>query len=102
MNKITQDPLFRSGLLKALLLPIIAFSILNGLYWILEQLHWVSDSNFRPNFRLRTTALLGIAANAILLNRLKGRRNMPALRAVVIATTFYVVLWLAFFAKTVL
>ncbi len=102
MNNNINNSVFRSGLVKALLLPIAVFALLNGLYYLLELAGWVSDANFRPNFRLRTTALIGIASNAVLLNRLKGRRNMPAVRAVVIATSLYVALWLAFFAKTVL
>ncbi|GEM_PF-2736055 len=93
---------FKKGLIQALLLPLLLFALLNGLYYLLEQLGWVSSRHFRPNFRLRTTALIGIAANAYLLNRFKGRKGMPALRAVVIVTFCYVALWMAFFAKDVM
>ncbi len=102
MNKLFKDPVFRKGLIRALLLPLLIFALLNGLYYLLEQAGWVSDADFRPNFRLRTTALVGIAANAFLLNRLKGRNSLPALRGVVLATSFYVLFWVVFFIKTVL
>ncbi len=102
MNQLTKDPGFRRGLLLGLLIPLLVFALLNGLYYLLDQAELVSNAHFRPNFRLRTTALLGIAADALLLNRFKGRRQLPILRGVVVAISFYVLLWVIFFLKTVL
>ncbi len=97
-----RDPTFKKGLLQGIFLPLLIFALLNGLYHLLEQAGWVSSQHFRPNFRLRTTALIGIAANAYLLNRFKGRRGMPAIRAIALITFVYVALWMAFFAKDVM
>ena len=61
----------QAGLILGLLLPFIAFTLLQLLFGGLEQLGVLGPSDFSPNFRLRTIALVAVGLNALLLNRLQ-------------------------------
>ena len=90
------------GLLLALIVPAIVFGILYGIFEIMEMLGWVSDSGFRPMFRERTTSILAIGADAILLNSFQKRRLFDSVRGIVISIVILVGLWLFIFGKYVL
>ena len=89
------------GLLIGLLIPL---AVGGGLYLIflgLEQLNVASTIGFRPMFRERTIALIGIVANALIVNKFNKNRFTDSVRGVSIATFIYVVIWLLLFWKTV-
>ncbi len=92
---------FRTGLLWALVLPLLGFGLFFGLFNLLEQLGAVSEAGFRPLFRERTSALVGIALNAVLMNYYNRLRFTEAMRGVVVPTVLYVVVWVILFGKTV-
>lgn len=89
------------GLLMALVVPAIVFGVLYGLFELLEMLDLVSDSGFRPKFRERTTSIIGIGANAILLNQFQKKRLFETIRGIVISTVFLVGLWMFLFSEYV-
>jgi len=89
------------GLLLGLLIPL---AVGGGLYLIflgLEQLNVASTIGFRPMFRERTIALIGIVANVLVVNKFNKKRFTESVRGVSIATFIYVVIWLLLFWKTV-
>lgn len=89
------------GLIVGLLIPL---AVGGGLYLIflgLEQLDVASTIGFRPMFRERTIALIGIVANALVINKFNKKRLVESMRGVSIATFIYVVIWLLLFWKTV-
>lgn len=90
------------GLLAALIVPAIAFGLLYGLFELLESLGWMSDSGFRPKFRERTTSIIAIGINAILLNSFQEKRLFETVRGIVIATVILVALWVYLFGEYVL
>lgn len=90
------------GLLMALVVPAVVFGVLYGLFEILEMLDLVSDSGFRPKFRERTTSIIAIGSNAILLNSFSGKKLFETVRGIVISTVLLVGLWLFVFGKYVL
>ncbi len=92
---------FRTGLIAALLLPMLGFGLFFGLFHLLEQFGAVSEAGFRPLFRERTSAIVGIALNALLMNYYNRLRFTEAMRGVVVPTVLYVVLWMVLFGKAV-
>ena len=90
------------GLLLALIVPAILFGILYGIFETMDMLGWVSDSGFRPMFRERTTSIIAIGADAILLNSFQKRRLFDTVRGIVISIVVLVGLWLFIFGKYVL
>ena len=90
------------GLLAALNVPAIAFVLLYGLFELLELIGWMSDSGFRPKFRERTTSIIAIGINAILLNSFQEKRLFETVRGIVIATVILVALWVYLFGEYVL
>lgn len=89
------------GMALALIIPLLAYGILYGLFELLEILGWVSDSGFRPMFRERTTSILAIGANAIMLNSFQKKHLFNTMRGIVISTVILVALWVFLFGKYV-
>lgn len=90
------------GLLLGVLIPVVGYFLLTGLYALLEQAGWVSSSGFRPMFRERTMGIIAIALNAVLLNYFQKKYFFNAVRGIVIAICVFVGLWLYLFGQYVL
>lgn len=81
------------GLLVGILLPALSFVLLYQIFGLLEIKGAASGSGFSPNFRERTLAIVGIAANLIPLNIFRRRRWDLSMRGVVIATSILAFVW---------
>lgn len=91
-----------NGLIIGVLVPLIGFPLMYGLFTGLENIGFMSDGGFRPQFKIRTTAIIAIAFNAYVLNKFQARRATNSMRGVTIATFVFVVIWLIVFGKTIL
>jgi hypothetical protein len=89
-------------LLAGILLPILVFGTLYGAYELLELSGLLPTARFTPYFRERTCSIIGIAANAWLLNKSQQQYRRQAVRGIVLATTAWIIAWLAAFGKFVL
>lgn len=90
-----------AGLILGIVIPLLAFPLFYGLFTGMESMSWMSDEGFRPQFKLRTTAILAIAMNAIALNKFQKKRFDESMRGVVFPTFIYVVIWVLVFGKTI-
>ena len=91
-----------TGLLIGIILPIIGFSILYGIFAYLDRADAVSNIGLGEDFRLRTIGIVAIALNAIALNVFYKRRATESMRGIVIATFVYVIIWVFYFGRIVL
>ncbi|MCR9289459.1 MAG: hypothetical protein NXI23_18965 [Bacteroidetes bacterium] len=91
-----------NGLIIGILVPLIGFPLMYGLFTGLESIGIMDDAGFRPQFKIRTTAIIAIAINAYILNKFQAKRATDSMRGVTIATFIYVIVWMAVFAKTIL
>jgi hypothetical protein len=91
-----------SGLLAGLLLPLLVAGALFLFFKGLDLMNVMSSMGFRLQFRERTIILIGIVANALLLNRYNKKRYTETMRGVSIITFVYVIAWLILFGKTVI
>ena len=82
------------GLLFGILFPILGFAIAYGLFELLDLIWAASQEGLRPFFRERTSALLGIATNAYLLNRFQKNRQDNSVRGLVLITLALVAGWI--------
>ncbi len=101
MKWMEKDTLM-NGLLGGILMPVLVFALLYGAYHLLELSGLLPTARFSPYFRERTCSIIGIATNAWLLNRSQQHYRRQAVRGIVLATTAWVVAWLAVFGKYVL
>lgn len=90
------------GLLMGIVLPIIGFALLYGLFAFLDRAGAVSNIGLGEEFRLRTIGIVSIGLNAIALNQFYNNRATQSMRGIVITTFFYVVAWIIYFGDTVL
>ena len=90
------------GLILGIVIPLVGFPLLYGLFSGLEMLAFASDEGFRPLFKERTSGIVAIGLNAIALNYFQKRRSGETMRGIVIATFFYIVIWLYFFGQMIL
>lgn len=90
------------GLLVGLLVPLAVAAGLFLIFKGLDALNVMNATGFRPLFRERTITLVGIAANALVINQFNKRRFTESMRGVSIATIAYVAVWLLVFWKTIL
>ncbi|MFZ2899636.1 MAG: hypothetical protein WA004_13480 [Saprospiraceae bacterium] len=90
------------GLLVGLLVPLAVAAGLFLIFKGLDALNVMSATGFRPLFRERTITLVGIAANALVINQFNKRRFTESMRGVSIATIVYIAVWLLVFWKTIL
>ena len=90
------------GLLMGFGVPLIAFALLMGIFTLLANSGAASDEAFRPMFTQRTSAIVAIGLNAILINQFYKRRKVDSMRGIVIATFVLVLLWLWQFGRYVL
>ncbi len=90
------------GLIIGLILPILGYGILYGVFAFLDRADAVSDIGLSEDFRLRTIGIVAIAINAIALNKFQKNRADQSMRGVVIVTFLYVLAWLYFFKDSIL
>ena len=91
-----------TGLIVGILIPLIAFPVLYGLFTGLEALAFASDEGFRPLFKERTSALVAIGFNAIALNFYQKRRYDESMRGIVFPTFIFVGIWMYLFKDLIL
>ncbi len=82
------------GLLLGILMPVLGMMLFNAIFNLLELKGAASSSGFTESFRERTSAIIAIALNLVLLNIYRNRRWENAMRGVVVATSVLAVFWL--------
>jgi len=92
---------FSIGLILGILIPLITFPLLYGLFTGLESMAFASDEGFRPLFKERTSGIVAIGMNAIALNFYQKRKYDDTMRGIVIATFVYIVIWIYFFGEMI-
>ncbi|MEZ4950916.1 MAG: hypothetical protein R2879_20425 [Saprospiraceae bacterium] len=91
------------GLIIGIVLPLVAFAALYGLFEWLGSLGFARNGTlFSQDFRIRTFGIVAIGLNAIPLNRAFKLKHTQTMRGIVIPTFVFVVAWLIFFGKSVL
>lgn len=98
LNKDT----FLTGIIAATLLPIIAYVALTIIFDGLEESGLASTEGFSLYFRERTTGIVAIGTNAILMNYFDKRRHTNSVRGVVLPTFVYIGFWIYYFKDIVL
>ncbi|MBK6621254.1 MAG: hypothetical protein IPH04_10845 [Saprospirales bacterium] len=93
---------FVTGLILGLFIPLAVSGGLFLLFKILDQMNIMSVTGFRPLFRERTITLIGIVANALVINRFNKQRFTESMRGVSVATFVYVFIWVLVFWKMIL
>lgn len=93
---------FVQGLIVGLFIPMAVAGGLLFLFKGLDQLNIASTIGFRPLFRERTITLIGIVANALVINRFNKQRFTESMRGVSVSTFVYVMIWVIVFWKTVI
>lgn len=97
LNKDT----FLVGLIAATILPIITYFALGIIYNGLEEAGIASTEGFSLYFRERTTGIVAIGANAILMNYLSKSRHVNSVRGVVFPTLVFIGIWIYLFKDIV-
>lgn len=84
-----------------LITPFIAYALLLMMY---EQLDaWdITGGGMGDMHRERTVGLLAIAANMLPINIFKRKYQIHNMRGIVLATLFYVVVWVVLYWKYIL
>lgn len=93
---------FVTGLILGLFIPLAVSGGLFLLFKILDQMNIMSVTGFRPLFRERTITLIGIVANALVINRFNKQCFTESMRGVSVATFVYVFIWVLVFWKMIL
>lgn len=93
---------FSIGLIVGILIPLVTFPLLYGIFTGLESMAFASDEGFRPLFKERTSGIVAIGLNAIALNFYQKRKYDDTMRGIVIATSIYIAVWLYFFGEMIL
>ncbi|MCB0661988.1 MAG: hypothetical protein KDC24_04570 [Saprospiraceae bacterium] len=92
-----------SGLLVGIILPIVAFALMYGLFeWIESMGAGKENTLFSKDFRLRTLGIVSIGLNAFPMNIAFKKKQTQTMRGIVIPTFIFVVAWLLYFGKSVL
>lgn len=97
-----KDDTFLRGMILGFAVPILGFAVFYGLFQLLDLFADTLREGLRPQFRLRTSALIGIAMNALLMNRFHKRHETDSMRGLTLPTTLYVAAWLLIFGKSIL
>lgn len=92
---------FLFGLALGTLIPIAAYFVFNFILVSLENAGYASTAGFSPMFRERTTAIVAIGLNAVLMNYFHKRYMSNAQRGVVLPTFIFILGWLWFFKDIV-
>jgi hypothetical protein len=92
---------FSTGLIIGILVPIVGFAVLLGIFTGLEAMGFMSEVGFRPYFRERTTSIIAIAFNAMVMNSYQKKRYTDTMRGIVIPSFIYIITWLILFWNTI-
>jgi len=92
---------FKNGVITGIVVPVVVFATLYGLFTVLENSGAMSNEGFRPFFKERTTSVVAIACNAILLNIYNKKRFTESMRGVSIPTMIMVMAWVFYFKDTI-
>ncbi|MBX2816097.1 MAG: hypothetical protein KTR24_08870 [Saprospiraceae bacterium] len=90
------------GILAGLVVPIIWYFLLLSVYEVLEQEGIIPDISSLGDFRQRTSALVAICFNILILQIFRVRYMYRAMQGVVFPTIALVGVWLYFFGSSVL
>lgn len=90
------------GILSGFVLPTIWYFLMLAIYDSLEQAGVIPEMSMTGDFRQRTSALVAICFNIILLQIFRVRYMYRAMQGVVFPTVVLVGVWLYFFAASVL
>lgn len=82
------------GIVIGIVLPVVAWLLLTGLFSLLDSYGLVSSKGFSMDFRERTTALLAIAANIIPFLRFSNAYEMKSMRGIIFPTVIFSMIWL--------
>lgn len=93
---------FSVGIIAATLLPIIAYVAFSIIFNGLEEAGLASTEGFSPYFRERTTGIVAIGSNAILMNYFNKQRHTNSVRGVVFPTFIYIGFWVFYFKDIIL
>ncbi len=77
------------GLVSGILVPLIGFGLLQGLFLLLSNL---INSGY-GNWSLRTITLLALCFNLIPFNYYKNRRKEQSMYGVIIPTAIFAIIW---------
>ncbi len=90
------------GLVLGLLVPFVGYAIFMTIFEQLEAVGLMSKIGMTPYFRERTSGILAIALNLLVLNFYQKRRSFNTVRGIVVMTGGYVIAWLVYFGQYVL
>lgn len=94
---------FLAGLVVGIVLPVVAFALMYGLFEWIESMGAGKDNTlFSKDFRQRTLGIVAIGLNAIPMNIAFKKKQTQTMRGIVIPTFVFVVTWLLYFGKSVL
>lgn len=97
MNRFYRRNDLKFGLSLGILIPAVGFGLLYGIFYLLDQAGLLDNLSLSPDFRLRTTAIVAIALNAIPMNKFQQYRSTQTMRGILIATGIFVLAWLYYF-----
>ncbi len=86
-----------SGILVGALIPFAGYAIFLMIFEQLENWGVMNPEGMSPNFRLRTSLLLGICLNIIPMQFYRKQYFYQSMRGLVFPTLAYVALWLVLF-----
>lgn len=105
LEKLLKNMLDRNsipiGLIIGFLLPTLGYLLLIAVFMGLDALELTNNLGFSENFRTRTLGIVAICLNIFPLNFFQKRRATQSMRGVVIATSVFVIAWLAVYGKSV-
>ena len=90
------------GLIIGLLLPAVLFVMLYQVFELLELRGLASGEGLSESFRIRTLALIAIAANILPMQAYRKRRFEAAMRGIVIAVGVYALAWVLYFGPSLM
>lgn len=88
---------FIQGLLMGFVIPPLAYLAFTGIYLALENAGLASTEGFSPFFRERTTSIVAIGLNALLLNYFNKKNKTESVRGVVLPTFIFMAIWIYYF-----
>lgn len=92
---------FVFGLIAGAIIPFVTYAVLLSIFDALDTTGMITDSGLSANFRQRTSAIVAICGNAILMNYMQKRRMTDGMRGVVLPTFIYVAIWVIWFGKSI-
>lgn len=100
-DKYIRDSVF-NGISWGVLLPLVTYGILFGLYTLLDKVGALSDVGFAPDFRVRTLGLISICSNLLLIQLHRKAYRHEFVRGILIATMMLVAVWFFLFGFNIM